>query len=68
MLCKRTNDPKLSWLEHELLNKGIKSRRNGKSFYAPILEVKCEDEEAALGVLCPIDNIPDDDRRYSKFK
>ena len=39
LFCKRTEDPKLSFIEGELEKRGIKSRRNGESFHAPILEV-----------------------------
>lgn len=64
-LCKRTNDPKLGWLELQLALLGIKSRRNGESFHAPILEVRKGDLDAAWAILGPVDDIPDDDPRFS---
>ena len=65
-LCKRTDDPKLEWLELTLALAGIETRRNGRSFHAPILEVRASDEDAAWAVLNPIDDIPDDARRWSR--
>lgn len=63
---RRTNDPKLAWLERELKRNGIKSRRNGESWHAPILEVKERDLHAAWEILLPIDDIADDDPRWEK--
>ena len=37
--CRRTNDPKLSYIEASLTTMSIPHRRNGESFHAPILEV-----------------------------
>lgn len=51
VLCRRTNDPKLAFLERELTRRGIASRRDGHSFHAPILLVKEEDHEAAWNLL-----------------
>jgi hypothetical protein len=59
-LCKRTEDPKLTWLEQQLTAKGIPSRRNGHSFHGPILEVRKWDEEKAWAVLYLVDDIEDD--------
>lgn len=64
VLCKRTNDPKLSWLEKRLLEEGIVSSREGFSFHAPVLWVRKEDEAAANAVLDPVDDIPDDDPQF----
>ncbi|MFB1500785.1 hypothetical protein [Thiocapsa sp. N5-Cardenillas] len=64
MFTKRTNDPKLSWLEGELLRAGIPSRRNGESFHAPILEVRKCDEERAWEILEPVDEMKDDHPRF----
>ena len=64
MFTKRTNDPKLSWIEKELSRNGIKSRRNGFSFHAPILEVDEADFDRAWEILDPIDDISDDDERW----
>jgi len=44
MVCKRTNDPKLAWIERRCKEMGIPTRRNGESFHAPILEVPEEFE------------------------
>lgn len=63
-LCKRTNNPKLAWLERKLADAGIASRRNGRSFYAPILEVQEADYSAACDILNKVDNIPDDHPQF----
>lgn len=62
---KRTNDPKLAWLERRLDEKGIKHRRNGRSFHAPILEVHESQHDAAWEILRPVDDIEDDDPRWT---
>lgn len=64
MFTKRTNDPKLKWLEDTLARNGIKSRRNGESFHAPILEVRQKNLAAAWKILTPIDDVADDDPRW----
>lgn len=64
MLCKRTNDPKLKWIEKQLAAAGVPSRRNGESAHAPILEVDKDAEDIALSILIPIDDIPDNDPRF----
>jgi hypothetical protein len=61
---KRTDDPKLRWLEITLSRAGIQNRRNGFSFHAPILEILARDWEAAWAILTPIDDVPDDDPRW----
>jgi len=68
LFCKRTEDPKLAWIERELTALGIPSRRNGSSFHAPILEVQEADHEKADAFLqsklprrrTTIDDMPDD--------
>ena len=40
LFTKRTNDPKLSWIESELKKSGIPYKRDGHSFHAPILKVR----------------------------
>jgi len=50
-LCKRTNDPKLAAIEALLAWEGIKSRRNGESWHAPILEVREKDSGLAWALL-----------------
>ena len=69
-LCKRTEDPKLAFIEALLTPRGIPSQRAGHSFHAPILQVPVEHEEAAwslLGEKLPgrgrrntLDDMPDD--------
>ncbi len=65
VLCRRTNDPKLSWLEHQLKKANILHRRNGESFHAPILEVWSSQLDEAWNILDPIDDIEDDDPMFS---
>jgi hypothetical protein len=68
--CKRTNDPKLTWIERELDKLGIPHRRNGESFHAPILEVPKDRESEAEAILqrrvgrYTIDDIRDDHPRW----
>jgi hypothetical protein len=66
-LTKRTEDPKLSWLEDQLKDNGIEFRRHGESFHAPILQVKKADYDKAMEILEPIDDIPDDDPKYAEY-
>lgn len=66
VLCKRTNDPKLAWLEYRLEGAGIRCRRNGESFHAPILEVDRSQEEEAWAILDLVDEIPDDDPAWAE--
>jgi hypothetical protein len=61
---KRTEDPKLAWLERQLTEAGIQHRRNGASFHAPILEVQADKIDEAWAILTPVDDIPDDDPRW----
>lgn len=61
---RRTEDPKLSWLESQLSSAGILNRRKGHSFHAPILEVPSDELEHAWEILTPVDDIPDDDPRW----
>jgi len=52
MFTKRTEDPKLAFIERVLTSRGIPNRRSGKSFHAPILEVpedRLEDADKLLG-------------------
>ncbi len=65
-LCKRTEDPKLGWLERRLAEKGLRSRRRGESLHAPILKVHPDDEDAALEILDPVDHIPDHYKRFTR--
>lgn len=67
--CKRTEDPKLAFIEKMLAERGIESRRNGHSWHAPILEVDESDLDAAWAMLNEdvfgdgqrLDDIEDDD-------
>ncbi len=61
---KRTDDPKLKWLEITLARAGIQSKRNGFSWHAPILEIQEKDLAAAWKILRPIDDVPDDDPKF----
>ena len=69
-LCRRTEDPKLRFIERMLTARGIPNQRAGHSFHAPILQVPVEHESAAwdmLGEKLPgrgrrntLDDMPDD--------
>lgn len=48
---KRTEDPKLAYIERRLTEAGIAHRRNGFSFHAPILEVDETKQDAAWAIL-----------------
>jgi hypothetical protein len=61
---RRTNNPKLAWLERRLSDAGIQHRRNGESFHAPILEIQACDTDAAWDILDPVDDYPDDHLRF----
>lgn len=67
VFTRRTDDPKLAWLERRLAEMGILSRRNGESFHAPILEVPEDQLDAARIFLNrKLDDIPDDDPRFNE--
>jgi hypothetical protein len=79
---RRTDDPKLTYLERRLNAMGIPHRRNGFSFHAPILEVPRDREAEANAILNEIvdmgtgledettlmqlDDIPDDNSLFSE--
>jgi hypothetical protein len=63
---KRTNEPKLLWLERQLKGRGIRYQRNGDSFHAPILEVPKHLLDDAWKMLTPVDRVADDDPRWEK--
>jgi hypothetical protein len=76
---KRTDDPKLAYLEERLGALHIASRRNGHSFHAPILEVRECDLGAAWDVLqglvedadgnlVPLDDLDDDDGYFAEYR
>lgn len=60
-----TEDPKLAWLECQLLKAGIPSQCSGYSFHAPVLEVPEEHLDAAWAILNPVDDVEDDDPRWT---
>ena len=79
MFTKRTEDPKLAWIEVALSEQGIASRRSGHSFHAPILQVKQKDLQRAwewlrspfdgeidpkTGKMQTVDDVPDDDPTF----
>lgn len=64
LFTKRTEDPKLAWLEVQLTAAGIESRREGHSAHAPILQVHQSDLDAAWKILDPVDELPDDDAMF----
>lgn len=67
--CKRTEDPKLAFIESLLTQRGIPHRRNGESWHAPILQVPAKHFGAAWAMLDEdifgdgqrLDDIEDDD-------
>lgn len=61
---RRTDDPKLTWLEKQLDEAGIQNQRKGASAHAPILQVDKDDLEDAWAILTPVDDIPDDDPMF----
>ena len=71
---KRTNEPKLAWMEAELKRRNIPSRRHGESWHAPILQVPEEHLEVAWAMLNEdvfgdgqrLDDIEDDDPVFSE--
>lgn len=68
MFTKRTNDPKLSWLEKRLTEAGIPNRRaENPSFHAPILEVPRDKLHDAWEILEPVDDIADDDPQFESL-
>jgi len=64
LFTKRTDDPKLAWLECQLADSGIKSQRHGHSWHAPILQVREKDLGKAWKILTPVDDVPDDDPMF----
>jgi hypothetical protein len=62
---RRTEDPKLRYIEKRLDEMGIPHRRNGASMHAPILQVPQEREADAWALLnqkiggVELDEIPD---------
>lgn len=63
-LTRRTNDPKLAFIERLLDEAQIDHRRNGESFHAPILQVRDQFMTAAWQIIGPYDSLPDDDPMF----
>ena len=61
---RRTEDPKLAWLERELDKREIPHKRDGRSFHAPILKVPKGNLDAAWEILAPLDDVNDDDPQF----
>ena len=57
---KRTNNPKLSWLESKLDDAMIPHKRMGRSFHAPICKVPKCSYDKAMDILIQVDDISDD--------
>lgn len=66
LFTKRTEDPKLAWLERRLDEAGIPHKRDGYSWHAPIMRVPEEFEDAAWEILTPVDDIEDDDPQFQE--
>lgn len=64
---KRTDDPKLAWLEARLDKAEIAHRRNGFSFHAPIMEVEASRFDDAWEILGPVDDVPDDEPLFTQL-
>jgi len=78
---KRTNYPKLGYLQMLLHHAGIEYRINGESWHAPILEVDASKIDAAWEILSTsarkldlpckhgvrLDDVPDDHRSFDGF-
>jgi hypothetical protein len=67
MFTKRTEDPKLAWLERRLDEAGIPHRRHGSSWHAPILQVPEYALDAAWEILDPYDDVEDDDDLFYRY-
>jgi hypothetical protein len=82
-LCRRTEDPKLAYIESILTERGIYHRRSGESFHAPILEVSSNKADEAWQVLnlqgrkdlnlpvrfgVSLDDIPDDHACFEGYE
>lgn len=64
---RRTNEPKLAWIEQQLEREGIKHRRQGESWHAPILEVEESRINDAWAILTLVDDIEDDDPQFEEM-
>ena len=74
LFTKRTNDPKLSYIEYRLDELGVPHRRNGESFHAPILEVPEEYLKVAWKLLDErhgryrLDDVRDDHPKFAAYE
>jgi hypothetical protein len=74
LFTKRTDDPKLAYLEHLLTEAEIPHQRNGSSFHAPILEVPEGRLDEAWAILNRkidarrLDDIEDDDPMFLGYR
>lgn len=78
--CKRTEDPKLGYIERLLDERSIPHRRHGESWHATILQVPEEFETQAwdllslvvdhdeAGNVIRLDDIEDDDPMFDEFR
>lgn len=75
---RRTDDPKLRYLEARLDAMGIAHRRSGESWHAPIMEVPEADHDRAWALLGEqvdmgdgttkrLDDIDDDDALFADY-
>ena len=74
---RRTDDPKLAWLEHQLSEAGIMHLRRGESVHAPIMcveKARLSEAQAILdqvvihkGMPTRIDDLPDNDSIFYGF-
>lgn len=70
---KRTDDPKLAYIERWLDRLGIAHRRAGHSWHAPILQVDAARLDEAWALLSQevdgrsFDDIPDDDDMFKEI-
>jgi len=67
VFTRRTDYPKLTWLQLELDKAKIEWRIKGKSAHAPIMEIDEDREDDAWKILDPVDDVPDDDPRYQEY-
>lgn len=67
LFTKRTEDPKLAWLERQCSNRGLRVVRHGESAHAPILYVHRDDHDKAWSILAPVDSVRDDHPRFRLY-
>lgn len=67
VFIRRTNNPKIEWLEEQLDALEIPHRRHGNLFHVPILEVPENKLASAQILLDSIDNTSDDDPWFRRI-